>query len=323
MKWKKLGHIFNPTTWDDGIEREWMKSHSQCASTLVFDDFVRIYFSSRYDKDKDGQATSVTTFLDVERNNLKKIIRVSDRPVLELGELGQFDENAVYPTSVIRHNDKVLLYYAGWSRCKTVPFNTSVGMAISHDDGKTFKRYAKGPILSAGPHEPFVVSGPKIRKFNNKFFMYYLAGNQWIENNDSPEIVYKNRMATSDDGINWKRENRNIIKDFYDEYECQAGPDVFKYKDIYHMYFVYRQGLNFRSEVNRGYKIGYATSKDKYNWIRDDANVGIHYSDKGWDSKMHHYPHVFELDKKHYMLYNGNDFGRYGFGLAVLEDDKL
>ena len=35
---------------------------------------------------------------------------------------------------------------------------------------------------------------------------------------------------------------------------------------------------------------------------------------------MHHYPHVFELNGKYYMLYNGNDFGMYGFGLAVLED---
>lgn len=322
MKWKKLGQVFDPATWNDGIDREWMKSHSQCTSALVFDNFVRIYFSSRYDKDKDGQATSVTAFLDVERNNLKKIIRVSENPVLPLGELGHFDENAIYPTSVIRHNGKVLLYYAGWSRCKSVPFNTSIGLAISDDDGETFARYGNGPILSAGPYEPFVLSGPKIRKFDGKFYLYYLAGCRWIENEGgSPEIIYKNRMAVSDDGINWKREDRNIISDIYDENECQAGPDVFKYKDKYHMYFVYRQGLNFRSEENRGYKIGYATSKDKYNWGREDANVGIEYSETGWDSKMHHYPHVFELDGKHYMIYNGNYFGRYGFGLAVLEND--
>lgn len=321
MKWKKLGQVFDPTKWNDGIDRKWMKSHSQCTSTLVFDDFVRIYFSSRYDKDKNGQATSVTTFLDVEKTNLKKIIRVSAQPVMELGGIGSFDENAIYPTSVIRHNDKILLYYAGWSRCKTVPFNTSIGLAISENNGETFSRYAEGPVLSASPHEPFVISGPKIRKFNDKFFMYYLAGSRWMENNGSPEIIYKNRMATSEDGIHWKRENRNIIADIYDENECQAGPDVFKYKDKYHMYFVYRQGLNFRSAKNRGYKIGYATSDDIFNWKREDAKVGIEYSQGGWDSTMQHYPHVFEVDGKLYMVYNGNDFGRYGFGLAVLEND--
>jgi hypothetical protein len=33
---------------------------------------------------------------------------------------------------------------------------------------------------------------------------------------------------------------------------------------------------------------------------------------------MHHYPHVFELNNKLYMLYNGNEFGKYGLGLAEL-----
>ena len=320
MKWKKLGQVFDPTTWNDGIERDWMKSHSKCTSTLVFDDFVRIYFSSRYDNDKDGQATSVTSFLDVERSNLKKIIKVSNQPVMQLGKIGHFDENAIYPTSVIRHEGRVLLYYAGWSRCKSVPFNTSVGLAISEDDGETFKRYADGPVFGASPFEPFVISGPKIRKFGDTFFMYYLAGCEWVLQEEAPEIIYKNRMATSKDGIYWKRENRNIIADIYDNNECQAGPDVFEYKDKFNMYFVYRQGLNFRTEENRGYKIGYATSHDKYNWIRNDKLAGIEYSEKGWDSTMHHYPHVFELDGKHYMIYNGNDFGRFGFGLAVLED---
>ena len=103
--------------------------------------------------------------------------------------------------------------------------------------------------------------------------------------------------------------------------ECQAGPDVFKYKDKFHMYFVYREGVDFRVEKGRGYRIGYAYSTDGLTWVRDDEKVGIHYSDDGWDSKMHHYPHVFELNGSHYMLYNGNDFGKYGFGLAILEDE--
>lgn len=321
MKWNKKGQIFDPTVWTDGIKRDWMKSHSQCVSTLVFDDFVRVYFSSRFANDSEGQATSVTSFLDLDKNNLKRIIRVWDKPVLDLGELGQFDENAIYPTSVIRHKGKVLLYYAGWSRCKTVPFNTSIGLAISTDDGETFTRYGKGPILSASPFEPFVLSGPKIRIFDDMFYLYYLSGSEWIPTNKGPEIIYKNRMATSEDGINWQRENRNIITDVYDKNECQAGPDVFFKDGKYHMYFVYRQGLNFRKEPNRGYKIGYATSKDKYNWKREDELAGIGYSNDGWDSKMQHYPHIFTINGKYYMLYNGNDFGRFGFGLAELEYD--
>ena len=145
MKWKKLGQVFNPQIWDDGFHREWMNSHAQCTSTLIFDDYVRVYFSSRYPKDENNQSTSITTFLELDRNNLKNILRVANKPILSLGGLGSFDENAIYPTSVIRHENTVRLYYAGWSRCKSVPFNTSIGMAISNDNGVTFKRYSNGP----------------------------------------------------------------------------------------------------------------------------------------------------------------------------------
>ena len=149
--------------------------------------------------------------------------------------------------------------------------------------------------------------------------MFYLAGTKWIDYNGKPEIIYKNRLAISDDGTNWKRQYQNIIPNILDENECQAGPDVF-YKDgLYHMYFAYREGLNFRTISGRGYKIGYATSINLIDWERKDKEAGISYSESGWDSTMHHYPHVFELNGKYYMTFNGNDFGKYGFGLAILE----
>jgi sucrose-6-phosphate hydrolase SacC (GH32 family) len=87
----------------------------------------------------------------------------------------------------------------------------------------------------------------------------------------------------------------------------------------YHMYFCYREAHGFRSESNSAYRIGYARSTDLLHWVRDDLSSGIDVSADGWDSEMQCYPHVFECDGQVYMLYNGNEFGRHGFGLAVLE----
>lgn len=323
MKWKKIGQIFDPTKWNDGIERPWMKEFSQSTSTLIFDDFIRVYFSCRPHKDNIKQATSYTTFLDLDKNDLTKILKVHDKPILPLGDLGTFDEFAVYPTSVIRkENNDVWLYYAGWNRMQSVPFNTSIGLAISKDNGVSFNRIGNGPILSHSIDEPFVISGPKIRKFNNIYYLFYLSGCKWIKENNQSEIIYKNRVAKSVDGINWEKMGINIIPDKLNENECQAGPDVFYYNGKYHMYYVYRYGTSdHRTIPGRGYKIGYAHSDDLIKWTRDDDNGGIDYSDSGWDSTMHHYPHIFELDGKYYMLYNGNDFGKYGFGLASLIDE--
>lgn len=321
MKWKKLGQIFDPTTFNDGFSRDFMKTHSQCTSVIELDNCLRVFFSCRPLNDKDGQARSYTTFLDLDKENLFSILKVSKQPVLPLGDLGTFDEFAVYPTSVIRFQDKLRLYYAGWTRCKSVPFNTSIGFAISENNGISFKRLGKGPILSPSLNEPFVISGPKVRIFDNKWYMYYISGSKWIKTDQTQEIVYKIRLATSNDGLTWEKLNLNIIEDILDENECQAGPDVFYYKGKYHMYFVYREGLNFRSVKGRGYKIGYAYSSDLINWTREDSKSGIEYSQSGWDSSMHHYPHVFSLNNKLHMLYNGNDFGKYGFGLAILENE--
>ena len=130
--------------------------------------------------------------------------------------------------------------------------------------------------------------------------------------------IYKIGHAVSIDGISWKKEGRQLIMDKLNPQECQALPTVIKLNNKYHMLFCYREAVDFRKNKKRGYKIGYAISKDLINWTRDDKNVGIDFSNNGWDSEMLCYPHMFHCDNKIYLLYNGNQFGRFGFGLAVL-----
>ena len=324
LEWKKLGKIFDPT---EVKGKSWMKTHAQSPGTVVFDNFVRVYFSCR-PVPVNGKYVSRTAFLDLDRNDLSKIVNIADDPVLELGDSGSFDEFAIYPTSVIRNEEvderrfpvrSLRLYYAGWTRMDSVPFTCAVGMATSYDDGIKFERYSNGPILGISPEDPYLLSGARIRKFNGRWYLFYLSGTKWIPDNGRMEAVYKIRMAVSNDGItSWKRLGNNIISDKIDNNECQAGADVFYHQVKYHMYFAYRPALDFRSKES-GYRIGYAYSTDLFNWVRDDSQAGITLSESGWDSEMQHYPHVFELDGNHYMIYNGNEFGKYGFGLADLE----
>ena len=71
-------------------------------------------------------------------------------------------------------------------------------------------------------------------------------------------------------------------------------------------------------KVNSKYLIGYAESLDGVAWKRMDEEVGINLSIGGWDSEEIEYPHVFDHLDTRYMLYNGNNFGRTGFGIAKL-----
>jgi hypothetical protein len=316
--WKKLGKVFTPQEVEG---RSWLKEFAQAPATLVFDNFVRVYFSCRPPADENGQYVSYSAYVDLERDDMLKVRNVSLKPILNLGGLGEFDEFGTYPVSIIRNCDEIRAYYAGWTRCESVPFNVAIGMAISSDEGNTFIKLGTGPVLSYSPDEPFVLSGPKIRYFNNTWFLFYIAGRKWKVVDGRAEPVYKIRMATSDDGLQWTKVNKDLIESRIEEDEAQASPDVFYDNGKYHMFFCYRYSSNYRGKQN-GYRIGYAFSSNLIDWVRDDSKAGIDVSEDGWDSEMISYPHLFELDGKIYMAYLGNQVGRQGFGLAVL-DGKL
>lgn len=315
--WQKLGKVFTP---QEVTGRPWLKEFAQAPATLVMGDTLRVYFSCRPPVDQNGQYVSYSAYVDLDRGNLFKIMRVAEQPVLGLGGLGEFDEFGTYPVSVIRDGDLVRAYYAGWTRCESVPFNVAIGAAISRDGGQTFDKLGNGPVLSYSPDEPFVLSGPKIRRFNGRWYLFYIAGRKWKLVEGRAEPVYKIRMATSEDGLRWNKLNRDLIESRIEEDEAQASPDVFHANGRYHMFFCYRYSSHYRGKQN-GYRIGYASSSDLITWVRDDARAGIDVSDQGWDAEMISYPHVFELDGKTYMAYLGDQVGRYGFGLAVLDGE--
>lgn len=313
-----MGKVFDPK---DLTTESWMHEFAQSPATVIFDDFVRVYFCSRPAPGPDGQYLSYISYLDLDRRDLTKRLRVCEQPVLELGAFGTFDEFGTYPVSVIRDGGDIRAYYAGWTRCESVPFNAAVGLAISTDQGETFTRLGKGPVLPFSPDEPFLLGSPRIRKFADVWHLWYVAGREWRKMDDGrTEPIYKIRTATSADGIVWDKLGKSLIPDKLGLDECQACPDVIYRNGRYHMFFSYR-GLHNYKERSGGYRIGYAVSDDMITWDRNDDMVDIRLSQTGWDSEMINYPHVFDLDGATYMLFQGNGMGREGFGLAVLEND--
>jgi len=318
MNWKKLGKIFDPT---QHILPNNCVQFAQSPQALVFDDFVRIYFSTRSLDKSAGKYLSHIAFVDMQKN-LRDVIRVSDKTVIPLGELGCFDEHGIFPMSVMRYGNVIYGYTCGWNRRVSVSVDTAIGLAISRDNGLTFQRIGNGPVLAASLHEPCLVGDGFVKVIGDVFHMWYIFGIGWkkFSTDTAPDRTYKIGHAVSSDGINWvKEEARQIIADRLDADESQALPTVIGINGRYHMFFCYRQSSDFRKNKDRGYRIGHAYSDDLANWVRDDEHPHLDITNGGWDSEMLCYPHVFECNGKTYLLYNGNEFGRYGFGLAVLE----
>ena len=316
MEWIKKGHIFNP---QDYSANNSGREFAQSPQALVFPDRVRIYFSTRT-ADKSGKYLSQIAFVEYDKQ-FKSLLHFSSHEVISLGDLGCFDEHGIFPLNVLRHEDLVLGYSCGWSRRVSVSVETGIGLAISHDSGQTFQKVGAGPVLTSSLREPCLVGDGFVKVINGTFHMWYIFGSLWKKFDDCspPDRVYKIGHATSSDGIVWhKEEGRKIISDALGEDESQALPTVIEIDKRFHMFFCFRQSFDFRQNKSRGYKIGHAWSDDLKTWIRDDSEMALEGTPGEWDSDMQCYPHVFEMDGNVYMLYNGNEFGRYGFGLAEL-----
>ena len=317
MRWLKHGKIFDPTVHSlpNGCVQ-----FAQSPQALVFDEFVRIYFSTRA-VDTNGKFLSHIAFVDM-RKNLRDVIRVSDQTVIPLGGSGCFDEHGIFPMNVIRSGDLVYGYTCGWNRRVSVSVDTAIGLAISRDQGLTFQRIGNGPVLAASLNEPCLVGDGFVMVIDGVFHMWYIFGTRWksYAPDAAPDRTYKIGHATSHDGVNWtKEEARPIISDRLGPDESQALPTVIKIGSRHHMFFCYRESFDFRNDKGRGYRVGHAWSDDLSNWTRDDEIPQLEGTPGAWDSDMQCYPHVFECDGKVYLLYNGNEFGRLGFGLAELQ----
>ena len=120
LKWRKLGRIFDPTQFELPNHCE---QFAQSPQALVFDQFVRIYFSSRERDPRNCKYLSHVCFADFTKD-FREVTRVSDRTVIELGKLGCFDEHGIFPMHVVPVGDALYGYTTGWSRRASVSVET-------------------------------------------------------------------------------------------------------------------------------------------------------------------------------------------------------
>jgi hypothetical protein len=301
-KWKKIGLIFSPSG-----ETPWMKSHAAVPiAESLGDDLFKIYFSSR-----DEFNRSFTGYIVIDIVRPINIIELSTKPVLAPGGLGEFDDSGAMATWLTSYQKKKFLYYIGWNLGVTVPFRNSIGLSISSEsDG--FARYSNGPIVDRSVHEPNFCASCCVFPGDDFWRMWYLSCTGWRMREGKPEHYYHIKYAESSDGINWQR-NGVVAIDYANDHEYAISrPSVIHDNGCWRMWYSFR-GLTYR--------IGYAESEDGRQWKRLDNQVGIDISTTGWDSEMIEYPFVFDHKGQRYMLYNGNGYGKTGFGLAVLEQN--
>jgi len=302
-KWRKLGLVFDARSqvpsWADN-------SALTPLPILHADGHIRVYTSFR-----DRAGVGRIGYVDVDSKDPTRVLRVSQRPALDIGRDGCFDDNGMILGDIVRHEGRLYLFYVGFQLVAKAKFIALSGLAISDDEGESFSRASEAPFVGRADGQNMIAAIHTAR-FENGMWRFWLgAGDGWELIDGKPFPRYGVRYLESDRLEPIARPAKSCIEPTRPEYRA-GRPRVYKTGDSYVMHFT-------RGTVNGDYTPARAFSTDGVSWRRDDAPFELPLSPMGWDSRHICYPSIVHSDDQRFMFYNGNDMGVDGFGCAVAE----
>jgi len=311
MKWNKLGLVYNPA----GSGISWAKSHAYIPTPILLTEELIRVFVAFWDEKNIGRIG----YVDVSAENPTKILSVSKKPCLDIGNTGKFDCMGVTPMSYIRSGDTIYLLYTGWGEDKTYPYTLFTGLAVSDDYGVSFTRVFDKPVLGPIKGESSIRTAAFVQYQSelDEYWVWYVGGDNWFYADNKLTPTYDLKLIRSESLFNLDDKLPiECMKADINLNEYGIGrPCVIKEKDIFKLFYSSRR-------YNHGYQLGYAESLDGVNWTRLDNYLGIEKSQIGWDSKMQCFSYVLKTKYGTYLFYNGNEHGKQGFGVAKYESNN-
>ncbi len=306
IQWKKLGLLYSPS---EKNQHPKLLSHAaNPLPMLIENDTYRIFFSGR---DANNRSSVGAVDIDIIQ---RKVIREYKEPFFEHGLTNSFYADGVSIGNCYEVNGTTYMLFMGWQNPKNDHWRGDIGRLIVKQD-LSLELDTEYPFLSINTIDPISLSYPwVIKTAEDVYSMWYGSTLSWKTANG--EMLHVIQQASSSNGHEWKRLGLAVPYEL-GKIQAFSRPVVLKKPngDDYEMWFSYRSG------DDTTYRIGYAVSSDGQHWELALDKVGITVSKDGWDSEMIEYPFVFDHKGERYMLYNGNGYGKTGFGLAVLEEN--
>ncbi|TBU92863.1 hypothetical protein DNJ95_12680 [Stutzerimonas kirkiae] len=302
--WQKLGQLYLPAS--TGRHPKLLTHAANPLAVQLDGDVYRVFYSGR---DAYNRSSVGAVDIDIVR---RAIVTDHHQPFFEHGPVGSFYADGVSIGNCYTVGDTRYMLFMAWQAPEGSHWRGDIGRLTLGAD-LSLALDGDCPLLGVDANDPISLSYPWVEQDpDGRYRMWYGSTVAWDAGNG--EMLHVIRQATSEDGHRWQREGLAVP---YEEGRAQAfsRPSVMRNAEGgYEMWFSYRGGKG------QAYRIGHATSPDGRHWRLSLETAGIDVSVRGWDAQMIEYPFVFDHAGVRYMLYNGNSYGRTGFGLAMLRD---
>lgn len=303
MLWKKLGQLYCPKF----IHPKLASHAANPLAVLLNGDVYRIFYSGR-----DSQNRSSVSFIDADIVK-REVLHIHDKPAFTHGPENSFYSHGVSIGNCYEADGHRYILFMGWQSPLDRHWRGDVGRLVLESDF-SLRLDSDLPFMATSTTDPISLSYPwAIQEKHGNFRMWYGSTTTWDAGNG--EMLHVINQASSVDGHIWHREGLAVPYALGMAQAFSRPTVIGNENDGYHMWFSYRGGSGDK------YRIGYACSADGKTWVLRLEDSGIDVSPTGWDSEMIEYPFVFDHGGLRYMLYNGNDYGKSGFGLAVMDSE--
>ncbi|OLQ86141.1 hypothetical protein BIY22_12895 [Vibrio panuliri] len=306
MKWRKLGNIFDISARDLGPY-----GISHCANPRAINlhgDIFRIFYCSR---DLDNRSSVFAIDFDISSLS---ILHVYTEPFLTYGKQNSYFSDGISIGNFYEVNGIRYLTFMGWKNPENEHWFGQIGIAeltanyelnLMGDDTK--------PMIPLDNSDSISLSYPWVTKLpDDTYEMWYGSTKSWVAESNT-EMVHILKRRCSSDGFNWN-ETTDEVPFFEGIAQAFSSPCIYDFGKYKQMWFSYRSGSG------TPYRIGSAISYGNSEWelSLNEMTISPSEVESDWDANMVEYPFVFEHKKMLYMLYNGDGYGKTGFGLAIL-----
>ncbi len=269
-----------PGTWDEGTVF--------VQSVILAGDTLKMWYGGNSDSHIFNNNFSIGYAWSLDGINWTKY---NGNPVMA-GRPGMWDQVGMFHPIVIQDGDTLRMWYESFTASTPAGPGHMIGYATSVDGIIWTRRDA--PVLERGPNgewdDSHIITGAVIKE-ENTFKMWFSGGT----GGTFPNSIIRMGLATSTDGINWTKYDDPTTTDppfqFSDpvlplgspgswEAIWAWTPSVLTTPSGYEMLY---EGIN--KPTGNG-AVGYATSEDGINWIKDANNPILTGVSGSWASAL-------------------------------------